>query len=255
MAVNFMYALLSIIIVSLVSLVGIFTLILKRNLLEKIVMVLIALAAGGMLGGAFIHLLPEAIEEGGPVFSIVILGIILFFIIETYLYWYHCHGGHLHKHKHRGRCEIRPMGYLNLIGDGVHNFTDGMIVAVAYMVSVPLGLITTIAVVFHEIPQELGDFGVLIYSGFSKNKALFFNFLSALTAILGVIITYAFASLVGGITVYLIPFAAGGFIYIAMTDLMAELKEETDIKKATLQILIFLIGIFLMWLVKVIFGG
>ncbi|MBW2968906.1 ZIP family metal transporter, partial [Candidatus Woesearchaeota archaeon] len=156
MAVNFIYALLSIIIVSIVSLVGIFTLILKRDLLEKIVMVLIALAAGGMLGGAFIHLLPEAIKQKGPVFPIVILGIILFFVIEIYLYWYHCHGGHLHKHKHRGKCEIRPMGYLNLIGDGVHNFTDGMIVAVAYMVSVPLGLITTIAVIFHEIPQEIG---------------------------------------------------------------------------------------------------
>ncbi|MBN1644632.1 ZIP family metal transporter [Candidatus Woesearchaeota archaeon] len=255
MAVNFVYALLSIIIVSLVSLVGVFTLVLKRDLLEKIIMVLVALAAGGMLGGAFIHLMPEAIAEGGPVFSMVILGIILFFIIEVYLYWYHCHGGHIHKHKHSGKCNIRPMGYLNLIGDGVHNFTDGMIVAVSFMVSIPLGLITTLAVIFHEIPQEIGDFGVLIYSGFSRQSALFFNFLSALTAILGVLLTYLFASWIENITVYLIPFAAGGFIYIAMTDLLAELKEEEDAKKASLQILIFLIGIFTMWLVKVVFGG
>ncbi|MBD3361763.1 ZIP family metal transporter [Candidatus Woesearchaeota archaeon] len=255
MALNFLYALLSIIIVSLVSLVGIFTLILKRDLLERIVYILVALAAGALVGGAFMHLLPEAVEEGGPVFSMALLGIILFFIIEIYLYWYHCHGGHLHKHKHRGKCEVRPMGYLNLLGDGVHNFIDGMIVAVAYMISVPLGLITTLAVIFHEIPQEIGDFGVLIYSGFSRNRALLFNFISASAAILGVVLTYIFSSVVENITVYLVPFAAGGFIYIAMTDLMAELKEEIDIRKATVQILIFLVGIFLMWLIKVIFGG
>jgi zinc and cadmium transporter len=255
MAINFIYALISIIVVSLVSFVGVFALFLKRSWMEKIVMILVALAAGGMLGGAFIHLLPEAVEQGGPVFLCVILGIILFFVIEVYLYWYHCHGGHFHKHKRGHKCPIRPMGYLNLIGDGVHNFTDGIIVAAAFMVNVPLGLMATLAVIFHEIPQEIGDFAVLVYSGFSRKSALFFNFLSALTAILGVLVTYLFASVIGNLTVYLIPFAAGGFIYIAMTDLLAELKEETNIKKATLQILIFLIGIFLMWLVKFIFGG
>jgi len=255
MAVNFLYALLSIIIVSLVSLVGVFTLVVKKELLEKIIFVLVALAAGGMLGGAFIHLLPEAVAQGGSVFPAVIIGIILFFVMEIYLYWYHCHGGHLHKHKHRGVCEVRPMGYLNLIGDGVHNFTDGIIVAAAFMVDIPLGMITTLGVIFHEIPQEIGDFGVLIYSGFSRARALFFNFLSALTAILGVIVTYLFASLIDNITVYLIPFAAGGFIYIAMTDLLAELKEEINLRKASIQILIFLVGIFIMWLIKFVFGG
>lgn len=147
------------------------------------------------------------------------------------------------------------MGYLNLIGDGVHNLMDGIIIAASFMVSVPLGLITTIAVIFHEIPQEIGDFGVLVYSGFSKSKALLFNFFSALAAIVGVVLTYVFASGVEGITTYLIPFAAGGFVYIAMTDLLTELKEEEDARKATLQILIFLIGIFLMWLIKFVFGG
>lgn len=254
MAINFIYSLLSIILVSIISLVGVFTLILKKDLLNKITTILVALAAGTMIGGAFIHLLPEAIEAGGSVFPWVILGIIAFFVIEVYLYWYHCHGGHIHKHKAH-RCQIRPMGYLNLIGDAVHNFLDGMIVAAAFMISVPLGLITVIAVIFHEIPQELGDFGVLIHSGFKRNKALLFNFLSSLAAVLGVIITYAFASVVSNITLYLVPFAAGGFIYIALTDLLTELKEELDIRKATFQILIFLIGIFLMWLVKVIFGG
>jgi len=251
---NFHYALISIIIVSLISFIGIITLVFKRNLLEKLVMVLVSFAAGALLGGAFIHLLPEAVHEGGPVFFMTLAGIVMFFIIEIYLYWYHCHAGHIHKHKHKGKsCHIKPMGYLNLVGDAVHNFIDGIIVATAFIVNIELGIITALAVIFHEIPQELGDFGVLIHSGFSKKKALFFNFLSALTAILGVIVTYIFASTIKGITIYLIPFAAGGFIYIAMTDLMAELKEEGNINKATLQLFIFLIGIGIMWLIKIAF--
>jgi len=254
MALALIYSLISVIIVSCASLAGAITLVLKRGLLEKIVMVLVSFAAGALIGGAFIHLLPEAIEEGGPVFPMLIMGIIIFFILEIYLYWYHCHGGHIHSHKHGHQCKIRPMGYLNLIGDGVHNLIDGMIITTAFLVNTPLGVVTTLAVIFHEIPQEMGDFGVLVYSGFSKYKALFFNFLSACTAILGVFLTYLFASMVDNITMYLVPFAAGGFIYIAMTDLMGELKEEPDFQKATWQILIFLTGIFFMWLTKVIAG-
>jgi len=252
---NFHYALLSIIIISLMSFIGVITLVFKRSLLEKLVMVLVSFAAGALLGGAFLHLLPEAIHEGGPVFSMTLAGIILFFVIEIYLYWYHCHAGHIHKHKHKEKtCHIKPMGYLNLIGDGVHNFIDGVIVATAFIVNFELGIITAIAVIFHEIPQELGDFGVLIHSGFSRAKALFFNFISALTAIAGVIVTYLFADSVTNFTSYLIPFAAGGFIYIAMTDLLAELKEESNLKKATLQLFIFLLGITVMWLIKFIFA-
>lgn len=254
MTSNFGYALLSIIIVSLISFIGIITIFFRKNVLEKLVMILVSLAAGALLGGAFFHLLPESVEEGGPVFLMVLLGIILFFVIEIYLYWYHCHAGHIHEHKHKShKCHIRPIGYLNLIGDGVHNFIDGVIVATAFIVNLELGIITALAVIFHEIPQELGDFGVLVYSGFSKYNALFFNFLSALTAVLGVILTYVFVSKIHGLTMYLVPFAAGGFIYIAMTDLMAELKEEENLKRATLQLLIFSVGILLMWLIKFLF--
>ena len=250
---NFIYALLATVIVSLMSFVGVLTLVLNRPLLEKLVMVLVSFAAGALIGSAFFHLLPESLEEGGPVFFMVIMGIIVFFIIETYLHWYHCHAGHIHKHGHKHKCPIKPMGYLNLFGDGVHNFVDGMIVASAFMVDLRLGAITTLAVIFHEIPQELGDFGVLIYSGFTRGKALFFNFLSALTAVLGVIATYAFAANVEGVTPYLVPFAAGGFLYIAMTDLMAELKEEENLSKVTLQVFIVLAGIGLAWLLRYAF--
>lgn len=253
MLYNFIYALIATIIVSIMSFVGVLTLVLNRPLLEKIVMVLVSFAAGALIGSAFFHLLPEALEEGGPVFFMVIIGIIVFFIIETYLHWYHCHAGHIHKH-HKHKCPIKPMGYLNLIGDGVHNFVDGMIVASAFMVDLKLGAITTLAVIFHEIPQEIGDFGVLIYSGFTRGKALLFNFLSALTAVFGVVATYIFATRVDNVTPYLVPFAAGGFLYIAMTDLMAEIKEEEDIGKVTLQVFIFLAGIGLAWLLRYSFA-
>jgi zinc and cadmium transporter len=248
------YSLISVIVISSVSLVGAFTLVLKHDWLEKIIMVLVSFAAGALIGGAFLHLVPEAVEEGGPVFPMIIIGIIVFFIMEIYLYWYHCHGGHIHTHKHGHECQVRPMGYLNLIGDAVHNVIDGMIVTTAFMVDPKLGLITVLAVVFHEIPQEMGDFGVLVYSGFSRYRALFFNFLTACTAIIGVFLTYAFATVVDNVTMYLVPFAAGGFIYIAMTDLMGELKEEPDFQKATWQVLIFIAGIFFMWLTKVMAG-
>lgn len=247
---NFLYALLATLIVSLMSFVGVLTLVMKRKLLESVVLVLVSFAAGALLGSSFFHLIPEALKEGGPVFFMVIVGIVVFFVIETYLHWYHhCHAGHIHGH-HKHKCPIKPMGYLNLFGDGVHNFVDGMIVASAFMVDFGLGAITTLAVVFHEIPQEIGDFGVLIYSGFKRGQALFFNFLSALTAILGVVATYMFAANVESVTPYLVPFAAGGFLYIAMADLMAEIKEEEKLGRITLQIIIFIAGIALAWALR-----
>lgn len=252
---NFYYALIAVFLVSLMSFIGAITLFFKKNLMQKLVLILVSFAAGALLGGAFLHLLPEALHEGGPVFLMTLIGIIVFFVVEVYLYWYHCHAGHIHKHPHRDhKCPVKPMGYLNLVGDGIHNFIDGMIIATAFMVNVELGIITAFAVVLHEIPQEIGDFGVLVYSGFSRQKALMFNFLSALVSVIGVIVTYIFASSVQGLTNYLIPFAAGGFIYIAMTDLMAEIKEESNIKTATLQLFIFLLGIAVMWFAKSALG-
>ena len=140
------------------------------------------------------------------------------------------------------------MGLLNLVGDGIHNFTDGIIVAASFLVSIPLGIVTAIAVAAHEVPQEIGDFAVLIYSGFSRTKALFFNFLAALTVIIGAVVTYYFAHVITNITVYLIPFSAGGFIYIACADLMGDLKKEPNARKATMQLIMFLIGIGIIWL-------
>jgi zinc and cadmium transporter len=205
---NLIWALAASIIVSLISFVGIISLLLKENLLNKILLLLISFSAGALIGGAFLHLIPEAVEKSGhsEVYLFVIVGFILFFILEKYLHWRHCH---------QGKCEIHTFTYLNLVGDGVHNFIDGLIIGSSFMVNINFGIATSFAIIMHEIPQEIGDFGVLVYGGLNKNKALFYNFLSALMAVLGTVIGYALANISDVFLKLLMPVAAGGFIYIA----------------------------------------
>ncbi len=236
------------IVVSLISLVGIITLSLKTKLLNKILLILVGFSAGALMGGAFIHLLPESIEESSLsiVFLFVLIGFSLFFLIERFLKWHHCH---------KGKCNIHTLGHMNLIGDGVHNLIDGLIIAAAFIVDIPFGIITTIAIIAHEVPQEIGDFGVLIYGGFSKLKALAYNFLSALVAVIGAVIGYFLSTITNGFTPLLIPFAAGGFIYIAASDLIPELHKEPDLKKSIYSFGFFLIGIIFMYIIKLIFRG
>jgi len=223
--------------VSLIAFIGILTLAFKEKLLEKILLGLVSLSAGALIGGAFLHLIPEAVELSENIFIYVLVGFVLFFLIEKILHWRHCHKGH---------CEVHTFAYMNLVGDAVHNFIDGLIIAAGYLVDLRLGIITTIAVALHEIPQEMGDFGVLIYGGFKKVNALFLNFLTALTAILGGIIGYFFLGTEASLT-FLLPFAAGGFIYIAASDLIPELRKE---KKVVANFLIFVLGIVMMYGIK-----
>jgi zinc and cadmium transporter len=239
--------LVSVIAVSLVSLVGIVTLAAKKSL-DKILMIVVGFAAGSMAGAAFLVLLPEAVKVGASqsVFLFLLLGVIAFFVMENFLHWYHCH---------KGNCDAHRFTYLNLIGDGLHNFLDGMVIAASYLISLPLGVVTTIAVLFHEIPQEIGDFGILVYGGFSKGKALFYNFLSALTAVVGAMFVYFFKFGVGNYYALLVAFAAGSFIYMATADLMPELHKETKIKKSALQLLLFLVGVFIIWFLSTYVGG
>jgi zinc and cadmium transporter len=227
-------------IVSIISLAGVFTLSLKPKNLQKILLVLVGLAAGALMGGAFIHLIPEAVGmDGKGIFTYVLVGFVLFFLIEKVLHWRHCH---------KGKCKIHTFAYMNLVGDAVHNFIDGLIIAASFVVSVPLGITTTFAVALHEIPQEIGDFGVLVYGGFKVKTALLLNFLTAITAILGGIAGFYLAGAVEGAVVFLLPFAAGGFIYIAASDLVPEIKKELDIKKSLSAIGIFILGIAIMYL-------
>lgn len=230
--------------VSLISLVGVFTLLLKGKLLSRILFYLIGFSAGALIGGAFLHILPEALEESGSttVFSWLIVGIVLFFLMERYFYWRHCH--------EQGHCDVHSFTYLNLIGDGFHNFLDGMIIAASFTVSVKVGIATTLAVIFHEIPQELGDFGVLIYGGFSKGRALAFNFASALVAMVGALAGYFIADVSSNFARIILPLTAGGFIYIATSDLIPEIHKESNLRRSTLAFIAFLIGIGFMAVTK-----
>ena len=233
--------------IALIAFIGIFTLLLKEKLLNKILLILVSLSAGALMGGAFLHLIPEAVEksQGMDVFLFVLVGFILFFVIEKVLHWRHCH---------KGKCDVHTFTYMNLVGDTIHNFIDGLILAASFVTSVELGLTTTIAIAAHEIPQEIGDFGVLIYGGFKKKKAIILNFIVALTIVIGGLIGYFISKSVESAVTFLLPFAAGGFIYIAATDLIPEIKKELDFKKYMATLIVFIIGILIMWFVKLYFS-
>lgn len=224
-----------------ISLIGAVTLVMKESVLRRITIPLVALSAGAMLGGAMLHLLPESIEEIHNVQHVmifVILGFLAFLILEQFIHWHHCHRM-VSEHKH-------PVTYLILISDTVHNFIDGVVVAAAFLVNVPLGIATTFAVMAHEIPQEFGDFGVLIHGGWDKKRALLFNFISGLTMILGGILVWAFAGKFE--VIYLVPFAAGTFIYIAASDLIPEFKGCASTKQNFINFSFFILGLVLMYL-------
>jgi len=238
-----LYSLASAFIVSLVALIGIFTLGIKIEKMRKILIYLVSFSAGALLGDAFIHLLPELVELAGgfnvKVSLYVLFGILIFFILEKVVHWQHCHMPITKTHVHE-------FTYMVLIGDLVHNFIDGLIIAGSYLISIPVGIATSVAVFLHEIPQEIGEFGILLHGGFSKKKALTLNFLTALTIILGVIAGLSLANFFGNIEIFLISLAIGGFIYIAGSDLIPELHKHTEIKTSILQILAFIIGILVM---------
>lgn len=230
----------STLIISLLSLSGVFTLAIKEVLLKRILLLLVGFSAGALTGGAFLHLLPESLEQLKPEEALLytLIGFTLFFLMERLFHWRHCH---------EGKCDIHAFTYLNLFGDGLHNFIDGLVIAASFIVSVPLGIATSAAVASHEIPQEIGDFGVLVYGGFSKYKALLFNLLSALTAVLGGVIGFYLSSAVSGLAPALLPITAGGFIYISASDLIPELHKEKNNYKANLAFVLFMLGILFMW--------
>jgi len=243
--VVWIYALLSVFLISLISFVGVFTLGIKAQRLKKVLIYFVSFSAGALFGDVFIHLLPEVVEEHGFGLNIgigVLVGIVLFFILEKFVHWQHCHvpeeKGHVH-----------PFTYSILVGDALHNFIDGLIIGASYLVSFPAGVATTLAVLLHEIPQEIGDFGVLVHGGFSKGKALLLNFLSALTAVLGVIVALALSGTIESISLILVPIAAGGFIYIAGSDLIPELHKHSEKFGESLgHLIVFILGILVMGL-------
>jgi len=239
-----LYSLLSVVVVSLISILGILAFSLKEEDLRKILLYFVSFSAGGLFGDAFIHLIPEATEESGfriHVSLIILFGIVSSFIVERFLQWRHCHIPTSKEHPH-------SFAYMNLFGDAVHNFIDGLIIGGGYLANVSLGLTTTLAVVFHEIPQEIGDFGVLMHGGFSKSRALLFNFSTGLTAIAGAIVALCLGFLIEDFIRFLVPFAAGSFIYIAGSDLIPELrKEEPEPSESALQLTAFVLGVLMLY--------
>lgn len=243
MIATYLYAFLSVFIVSTISLVGVSLLAFKEEFIKKYIFVFISLAVGALLGDAFIHLIPEALESAANpalISVLIIAGILIFFIIEKFLHWHH--HGEDNNEKH-----IHPVGQLVLFSDGIHNLIDGVIIGVSFLVSIPLGIATTIAVILHEIPQEIGDFTVLLHSGYSRKRALWLNFLSALTAVVGVLIAFVLGQAGEGLIMWVLPIAAGGFIYIAVADLMPELHKTKEINHSIFQIIAVIVGVLAMF--------
>jgi len=242
---NLIFIIISCLAISLCVWLAILFLYLKKETLNKITIFLVSLSTGALMGGAFLHLLPEASQEIeiNKLYLIVLIAFIFFFFMEKLLFWRHCH---------KKNCPVHTFGYMNLFGDALHNFIDGLVIASTFLTNFKLGVATTLAIALHEIPQEIGDFGVLIHAGFKKKKALIINYIVALTVVLGGVVGYFISFSLQNAIPYLLPFAAGGFIYIAASDLMPEIRKETNLKKSINSFIIFILGIVLMFTVKLI---
>lgn len=230
---------------SVVSLVGGVFLFLSDRQFEKVLLPMVAFAAGSLLGGAFFHMLPAYFQIHTNYllgFLYLTIGYCSFFILEQFLHWHHCNTAN-------STCR-RPLTYLILIGDGLHNFIGGMAVASTFLIDLRLGIITWFAAAAHEIPQEIGDFSVLIHGGWSKTKALVFNFISASTFLLGSMVTYFFSFDID--LSFLIPFAAGNFIYIASSDLIPEVNKHSGLKSGIVHFIFFIVGLSILGLLTFI---
>ena len=270
MNVEVVLGFLMIIVIGSLSLIGAFMISIREKTLDKILFILIAFGTGTILASALFDLIPESLHHleelnaeratitESSLFIFVIFGFVMFFIIERFIYWFH---GHAHEKDDQLVCytgidegggmsiirgnKIKSFARLNLIGDGLHNFLDGVIIMVAFMSGTRNGIIVTLAVLFHEFPQEIGDFGILIYGGFSKKKALFFNFLSGMVALLGGLLAFVLSDVLELFNFFFLAFSGGGFLYIASAELMPELLKQKDLKKSIIQALIFLSGLIL----------
>ncbi len=236
------------------ALVGGTTLLLSREALDRILLPLVAFAAGSLVGGALFHLIPEAAARWGPslpLFGWVFLGFAVFLLLEQSLHWHHSHGGPPVADAEEPLSPgLRPQAVLILVGDGLHNLLGGLAVGAAFVTDIRLGWAAWLAAAAHEVPQELGDFGVLVHAGLSPRRALFFNLLSALSFPLG-----AMAALVASARVevlFLLPFAAGNFLYIGASDLIPEIKAQHHPGRMLLHLACFAGGAGLLYLLAAV---
>ncbi len=246
------YAIIAVILISLISLIGLVALSLREKVLDGILFYLVSFASGAILGAAFFDLIPEAVElvEMETAIIYVAFGFIFFYLLERSIYWHHGHG-HLDGEQVQiseadDRAEVKSFIFLNLLGDGVHNLIDGMVIGASFIISIPAGIVTTLAVVFHELPQEMGDFAILVFGGLNRIKALMLNFITGLMATLGVLVTYLIFSSAQFIG-FLVGFAGGGFIYISAAELIPELQKEKGMVKSVVQFVIFILAMLIIW--------
>ena len=242
--INIIYIVFTGLAIALISLAIVVLLSWKERILNEILILLVALSAGTMIGGAFLHLLPEAIEETDIeiIFPIILFGFMVFYVLEKVLHFHHTHkaDGHIH-----------TFHYMSIIGASIHSFIDGLLIAASFVVSIPLGITTSIMVASHEIPKKVGDFGVLVYGGFYRKKALVINFIASLGVIIGGIFGFIISTSIEIATEYLLPLAAGGFIYVGAADLLPEIRKESDIRKSIIILEVIILGIMFIWLLKI----
>lgn len=241
------YTFVSVGIVSLLSLIGALLFLTGEAVLEPLITYSLAVSSGVMLGSVFFDVLPESIAlfpDGA--LGVALGGFIGFFALEKLLSWHH----HTHGDHHEDDHDEKPVAMLILLGDGIHNFVDGVVIASGYLVSVPIGISTTIAVIAHEIPHEMSDFLVLLHAGLPKPKALLYNFFSALTAVAGACVVLFFSLRIESLGRYLLPFAAGNFLYIAASDLIPELLKKRRLNVSMIQIVLLVSGVFVINIVR-----
>jgi len=242
----------------------------REKTLDDLLFILIAFATGTIFASALFDLIPEALHHleelnaGGAnvnesiIFIFIIIGYAIFFILERFIYWFH---GHAHQKEDQLVCydnittgldtvverggKIKSFALLNLVGDSLHNFLDGVIIMVAFLSGFGNGIVITLAVLFHEVPQEVGDFGILLYGGFSKKRALLFNLLSGMIALLGGLLALFLSDTVELFNLFFLAFSGGGFLYLASTELMPEILKQKDLKKSIIQALLFIMGLVL----------
>jgi len=236
------------VLMSAIAMVGSATLFLSERTLQRILLPLVAFAAGSLLGGAFFHMLPVGLEAGMSdvtVYGLALAGFAMFFGLEQFLHWHHCHRADT-------SCK-KPLTYLILIGDGLHNFLGGLAVAGTFLIDIRLGIVTWLAAAAHEVPQELGDFGVLVHGGWEKRRALLYNMLSALTFLAGGLLAYVASFRLD--VAFLVPFAAGNFIYIGAADLIPEVKAHAELRANLVHFAAFSVGVALMLAVRLALGS
>jgi zinc and cadmium transporter len=240
----FVWIVLSGLLMSAIALVGAVTLVFSEATLQRIVLPLVALSAGSLIGGAFFHMIPAAYDALGDLVVVgllVVLGFSAFLLLEQLLHWHHCH---------RARADCRsPLTYLILIGDALHNFLGGLAIAGTFLIDIRLGIVSWLAAAAHEVPQELGDFGVLIHGGWSKRQALLLNVLSALTFLLGSLVAYV-ASFAIDVS-WLVPFAAGNFLYIGASDLVPEIKHHPSLRTSLIHLTTFFAGLGILFAAQI----